>query len=274
MSIRVVSWNTAQRVDAWRALLDTDADVALLQEATEPPADVASRVDVNPGPWCTAGIGARPWRTAIVKLSQKVHLEWIDSKTIDSACEADLAVSRLGTLSAAIVKSEDIASFVIASMYGSWEQPRGSTGSSWIYADGSVHRLISDLSVFIGQQKKHRILTAGDLNILHGYGESKSKYWAERYKTIFTRMEALGLKFVGPQAPAGRIADPWPDELPPTSKNVPTYHTNRQTPSTATRQLDFVFSSNSFAHNTHICAINDPVQWGPSDHCRIEIEIG
>lgn len=254
-------------------MLDTDADIALLQEATQPPADVASRVDVNPGLWCTAGIWARPWRTAIVKLSQKVHLEWIDSKTIESASEADLAVSRLGTLSAAIVKSEDISPFVIASMYGSWERPHGSTGSSWIYADGSVHRLISDLSVFIGQQNKHRILTAGDLNILYGYGESKSKYWAERYKTIFTRMEALGLKFVGPQAPAGRVADPWPDELPSTSKNVPTYYTNHQRPETATRQLDFVFASSSFAENSHVSAINDPDLWGPSDHCRVEIKI-
>ena len=156
-------------------------------------------------------------------------------------------------------------------MYGSWERPHGSTGSSWIYADGSVHRLISDLSVFIGQQKKHRILTAGDLNILYGYGETP--YWADRYKAIFTRMETLGLKFVGPQAPAGRVAEPWPDELPSSSKNVPTYHTNRQSPETATRQLDFVFSSDRFAENLHVRAINDPDLWGPSDHCRVEIEI-
>ena len=139
---------------------------------------------------------------------------------------------------------------------------------------GPVHRLISDLSVFIGQQKKHRILTAGDLNILYGYGEGKSKYWADRYKTIFTRMEALGLKFVGSQAPAGRIAELWPDDLPPSSKNVPTYHTNRQSPATATRQLDFVFFSFGFAEYLHVRAINDPTLWEPSDHCRVEIEIG
>ena len=52
MTIRIVSWNIAQREDAWRALLDTDADIALLQEAPEPSADVANRIDVNPGPWC------------------------------------------------------------------------------------------------------------------------------------------------------------------------------------------------------------------------------
>jgi endonuclease/exonuclease/phosphatase family metal-dependent hydrolase len=271
MTIRIISWNIAQREDAWRALLDSDADIALLQEATEPPVDVMRRIDVNPGPWCTAGSGARPWRTAIVKLSSKVHLEWIESQPIENTREGDFAVSRLGTLAAAIVKSENTKPFIIISMYGAWEAPHPSAKSSWIYADGSVHRLISDLSAFIGQQAKHRILAAGDLNILHGYGETL--YWAGRYKTIFSRMETLGLKFIGPQAPAGRIATPWPDELPASSKNVPTYHTNRQSPLTATRQLDFVFSSTALAARLNVRALNDPDLWGSSDHCRVGIEI-
>jgi hypothetical protein len=41
---------------------------------------------------------------------------------------------------------------------------------------------------------------------------------------------------VGPQAPdGGRQADPWPEELPAGSRNVPTYHRSRKTPATATR---------------------------------------
>ena len=59
-------------------------------------------------------------------------------------------------------------------MYGAWEKVHESTSSRWIYADASVHRLISDLSVLIGSQTKHRILVAGDLNILDGYGEAGS----------------------------------------------------------------------------------------------------
>ncbi len=162
---------------------------------------------------------------------------------------------------------------VVASIYAPWEKPHAITGSSWIYADGSVHRLISDLSVLIGQQKGHRILVAGDLNILYGYGENGSAYWASRYATVFGRMSALGLSFVGPQAPAGRRADPWPDELPRTSNNVPTYDTSHQTPATATRQLDFVFASSSLAEYVRERALNDPGRWGPSDHCRVEIEV-
>ena len=86
-------------------------------------------------------------------------------------------------------------------------------------------------------------------------------------------MSALGLSFVGPQAPAGRRAEPWPEELPHESNNVPTYHTSHQTPATATRQLDFVFASNSLAARVRLKALNEPDPWGPSDHCRVEIEV-
>ena len=148
------------------------------------------------------------------------------------------------------------------------------TGSGWIYADGSVHRLISDLSVLVGRQRGHRILAAGDLNILYGYGEGGSAYWAARYETVFRRMKAVGLTFVGPQAPDGRRADPWPDELPGDSDNVPTFHTTHQSPATATRQLDFVVASGDLAGEVRVRARNAPDDWGPSDHCRVEIEVG
>jgi hypothetical protein len=124
--------------------------------------------------------------------------------------------------------------------------------------------------MLIGEE--HRIVVAGDLNCLYGYGEHGSQYWASRYATVFGRMSALGFSFVGPQAPAGRRADPWPGELPQSSNNVPTYYTSKQGPCSATRQLDFVFASNSLAANVEVRALNDPNEWGPSDHCRVEIK--
>jgi hypothetical protein len=127
--------------------------------------------------------------------------------------------------------------------------------------------------VFIGQQHAHRIIAAGDLNILYGHGEQGSPYWAARYQSVFDRLAAIGLQFVGPQYPNGRRADPWPDELPRTSLNVPTYHSNRQTPASATRQLDFVFASRSIASKIHVVARNGVDEWGPSDHCRLEITV-
>ena len=270
----MITWNIARRAEAWRFLLDTDADIALLQEAREPPPDVAGMLDVDPAPWRTTGGGKdRRWRAAIVKLSDRAGVQWLEAKPFDEAHDGELTVTRPGTLAAATITPSSGESFVVASMYALWQKPHTVTRSGWIYADGSVHRLISDLSVFVGQQTKHRILAAGDLNILYGYGEAGSEYWASRYTTVFRRMSSLGLSFVGPQAPAGRRAEPWPDELPRTSNNVPTYHTNHQTPATATRQLDFVFASNGLAERVRVRALNEPDHWGPSDHCRVEIEV-
>lgn len=271
--VKLIAWNIAQRAAAWRFLADSDADVALLQEATEPPADVAAKISCDTQAWqCTGG---RPkWRAAIVKLSDRAEVQWLETKLLVEARGGELGVSRPGTLAAAIVTPSQGEPFVAISVYGQWESPHGLTKRKFIYADASVHRLISDLSVFVGQTE-HSILVAGDLNVLHGHGEDGDAYWGSRYATVFNRMAALGLSFVGPQAPNGRQAEPWPDELPRTSKNVPTYHSKRQTPATSTRQLDFVFASPRLAQRVRVRAINDrdPEQWGPSDHCRVEIQV-
>jgi hypothetical protein len=244
----LISWNIGRRPEAWRYLLRSDADIALLQEAARPPRDVASRIEVDTELWKTKSFGdARLWRTAVVRLTDHVNLEWLKPVPVGEADPNNpdvVAVSQLGTLAVARVEATGGADLVVASMYGLWERPHPSTASNWIYADAAVHRLISDLSAFMGRQERHRLLAAGDLNILHGYGEHGSLYWRERHETVFARMAAIGMPFAGPQAPNGRQADPWPDELPAGSSNVPTYHAApRVTTAQAQRQLDFVFAS-------------------------------
>jgi endonuclease/exonuclease/phosphatase family metal-dependent hydrolase len=272
--VKLIAWNIARREVAWRLLLESNADIALLQEAVAPPADVAGMLEVDPAPWRTAGSGYyRPWRVAIVKLSDRVGVQWHEAKPLLEADSGELVVSRPGTFATALVTPSSGKPFIVTSMYALWERPHDATGSRWIYADASAHRLISDLSMLIGQQSNHSIVAAGDFNILHGYGEGRSAYWASRYATVFSRMAALGLSFMGPQAPAGRRAEPWPYELPRTSDNVPTYYTTFQSPATATRQLDFVFASNGIAARVQARALNSLEEWGPSDHCRVEIEI-
>jgi len=203
-----------------------------------------------------------------------VRLTHLPLARIDDAKSDEIGVSRTGTIAiaeATIVQTNE--SLLLVSMYGLWEQPHPTTASSWTvgYSDASVHRLISDLSMLIGHERGHRIIAAGDLNILYGYGENGNRYWHERYDTVFSRMSALGLEFVGPQAPDGGIqADPWPRELPPDSKNVPTYQTTR---GNRVRQLDFVFASAELRDRIQVHALNTSEEWGPSDHSRIVIEL-
>lgn len=273
--IKAVSWNIAHSSDRWDDVVAMDADVALLQEAPEPPQHIAARTKMDAQPWRTeGGSSKRNWRAAVVKLSSRVQATWHEPKPIKDAEWRAFAVSRLGTLSAATVTAPGEEPLIFISMYSAWESPHTTTKSSWDYADASAHRLISDLSVFIGQEKRHRIIAAGDLNILHGYGERGSPYWRARYETIFDRFSAIGLRFVGPQSPYGRQAEPWPEELPKDSMNVPTFHTAGQGIAGAARQLDFVFASEDIADQVRVRALNGVNEWGKSDHCRVEIEVG
>ena len=278
--MKIVSWNMAHKHRSWRHLLDMDIDLALLQEAGEPPPDVAERIEADPAievdcaPWETMIVGGRTtFRTAIVKLSNRISVEWIEPKSIDTAVSGDLVVSTPGTLAAASVTPTSGSPLIFVSMYAQWVKTHSLAGyKPFIFPDGSAHRLVSDLSAFIADEDGHRVVAAGDLNILRGYGEYGDDYWAARYKTVFDRMQVMGLPCAGPEHPNGRQADPWPDELPRDSMNVPTFHSVTQTPETAARQLDYVFASKELAGLLTVRALNAPEEWGPSDHCRIEIE--
>ena len=152
-------------------------------------------------------------------------------------------------------------------MYSLWERPHVSLASDWIYADASAHRLISDLSVFIGQQRSHRIIAAGDLNLFHGYGDRGSPYWRARYQTVFDRMAAIGLRFVGPQLPSEQ------GEVQGVTRNIPTFRKDRHRPETASDQLDLVFASEDIADRVQTSALSGANAWGPSDHCMIQIDL-
>ena len=278
--MKVISWNMAHRHEPWRRLLDMGIDLALLQEAGKPPPDVAERmqadpaIEVNSAPWETMIVEGRPsYRTAIVKLSNRIGINWIEARSIDIAKSRELVASWPGTLTAAFVTPPAGEPLIAVSMYAQWLRTHTLAGRNFLFSDGSAHQVVSDLSTFIAKEDGHRVLAAGDMNILRGYGEHGSGYWAARYKTVFDRMESLGLPCIGPEYPNGRQADPWPEELPQESKNVPTFYHSRQSPETATRQLDHVFASTELARSLKVRALNTPEEWGPSDHCRIEIEL-
>lgn len=270
IAVKLISWNINQQEAAWCALVDSGVDVALLQEARMPPAGLA--LESDEAAWKTAGAGMRrAWRAAVARLSDRVKVDWRDAASIPEADYRGLRVSRSGTLAIADVR--DVATgecITVASVYAAWESPAGDQKSSWIYADASAHRVISDLSALIRTQKNHRLIVSGDWNILYGYGESGVPYWANRYQTVFDRMAALGIPFAGPQHPNGNQADPWPDELPVDSKNVPTF---KPKTGPATRQLDFVFASEALHDRLQVTALNAEHEWGPSDHCRVMIEL-
>ena len=270
--IRLVIWNMAHRRSTWAGLDDLEADIALLQEAGRPDPRWARATGAEQTDgWETALLAGRaPWRAAVACLTEKVELRPRPTLTLETATSvSDWVVSRHGSIAAADVVVDGVVAFTAVSVYSAWETAAGGRN----FADGAAHRILSDLSALLGPRRDHRLIVAGDWNLLRGYGELGDEYWRTRYDTVFERAAALGLRFVGPQHPHGRQADPWPDELPRDSLCVPTFHHARQTPATATRQLDFVFASNSLADRLEVHALNQPEKWGPSDHCRVIVDV-
>ena len=143
VTVKVISWNIDGRAAPWHRLIAMDADVALLQEAGEPPQDLVRPIDVDPAPWRTAGWLRWPRRTAIARLSDRVNVEWIEAQSLVDADAGEFAVSRPGTLTAAIVMAPDTEPFVVVSMYSLWEKLHASVRSSWrIVSDASAHRVV------------------------------------------------------------------------------------------------------------------------------------
>ena len=204
--IRLVSWNTGGR--DWWTSCDRDVDVLLLQEARRPPSapdfQTVPSIDAE---WRTAGKARRNWNTAIAAPSGRLELRAHPLAEEHDPAPGVGLLNQAGTLRVADVVRDGQVVVTVASMYALWERART---SSAIYADASAHRLLSDLSALISTRKNHRIVAAGDLNILCGYGEYGNSYWKGRYATVFDRAQALGLTCIGPQAPNGRQAQPWP----------------------------------------------------------------
>ncbi|MDE2664400.1 MAG: endonuclease/exonuclease/phosphatase family protein [Gemmatimonadota bacterium] len=248
-------WNIAGRKAPWRELFAMGADVALLQEARKPPPDVAPEVELGGAPWLEHQFDR--W-CRVVRLSDRVRVEhFTQIDPISMAKPGEMPVSGIGTSAAARVIPQDGEPFIAVSMYARWMGPLPTVPTKWRvgFADGSAHRAISDLSAFIGHEDPgtHRILVAGDLN-MNPDVRPQDEYWIHRSRTVWTRMEALGLDCLGPH-------------------DGPTYHTTRGSPENPSIQLDYVFASRGFSDSITARALNKPEEWGSSDHCRLLIEV-
>lgn len=291
MSTKIVCWNIAKRRQPWRELDSMpDVDVALLQEAGRPPSDLSDSIQSGPRDhydshsWNSRWFEGRFSRlfdrwAMVVRCSERVQIDWFKQVSPISEVRPDeIAVSGIGTIAAARVtpQATETEPFIVVSMYARWMRPHPSTGSRWQVGapDVSAHRIISDLSAFVGDTDptSHRIIAAGDLNMAYKLPPDGRESFAERERTVFARMDALGMELLGPQHPHGRTADP-PPEPPHDLRNVPTYYSSQRAPETAEHQLDYVFASRGFHESVSARALNAVEEWGTSDHCRLLIEV-
>ncbi len=214
-----------------------------------------------------------------MQLSDKVEVEWFRQVPTTGWWDSDrdVQVSGIGTIAVARVVpcGQADEAFLVVSMYARWTQAHPITGKNpGDHADLSAHRILSDLQTFMDYLDPSRypnILAAGDLNLYYGAREAP---WCERERLVWNRFKVLGLEFLGPQLPNGRAPSSTPPESPENTRDVPTFHTNHETPAEANRQLDYAFASRGFHKTVTVRALNGDEEWGSSDHCRLLIEVG
>ena len=216
----------------------------------------------------------------VVKLSERVEIEWFKRVFPISVAKRDeIPVSGIGAIAAARVIPGEGEPFIVVSMYARWikapyhdrDEMEGRL-PGWVGPPNHLGSCPPSSATL--DPSTHRILAAGDLNTIYGATDDNRLALPARDRTIFERMNALGLEFIGPQYPNGRRAEPTPQGLSKDTRNVPTFYTTRQSPMTARNQLDYVFASRGFHESVTVRALNGVDEWGSSDHCRIWIEVG
>ncbi|MCY3789696.1 MAG: hypothetical protein OXH63_13010 [Gemmatimonadetes bacterium] len=227
-TIRVVSWNIARKRDPWFELAEMarrgEADLALLQEAGDPPQEIADKFRYENDASEPTSFDRWP---LVMQLSDRVEVEWFRQVPAMGwwRGEREIELSGMGTMAVAHVmpcgQAED--AFLAVSMYARWTRAHPSTTGKTPgrHADLSAHRILSDLQSFMDylDPSRYRMLAAGDLNLCYGATEAP---WYERERVVWDRFKALGLEFLGPQLPNGRAASSTPPDSPENTQDVPT----------------------------------------------------
>ncbi|MCY4594548.1 MAG: hypothetical protein OXC19_07060 [Bryobacterales bacterium] len=278
--IRVISWNVNKQDDPWHCLARMkergEADVALLQEAGSPPDILRGSLYYEEKVfWPRCSYDRWP---LIVQLSDRVEIEWFHQVPPWSEVGgSEIGASGIGIMAAARVtpRGRPQDAFIAVSMYARWMRAHPTTSKRpGNHADISAHRILSDIQSFMdyAHPSRYRILAAGDLNLI--YTPSRKGAWFPRERLVWDRFKTLGLEFLGPQAPNGRQPEGQQPGTSADTKNVPTYYTRQEGHAAkAVRQLDYAFASQGFHEHVLVRALNGIDEWGPSDHCRLIIEI-
>ena len=122
--LKLLSWNMNQKAANWQAVLDSGVDVAMLQEAKAPPADLADNFTFQQN--LESAERKLSWRAIVAGLVNTDKLDFTPIKTqpLNGSDPEALIVSSAGSLDAAFIRIRETGEEIIAvSLYSSWLSP-------------------------------------------------------------------------------------------------------------------------------------------------------
>jgi hypothetical protein len=269
---KAVAWNMDRRRAAgnWKKLMpggELDSDIALLNEATRPPAgsglEVASdEQTIGLDDVANGGKKTRRWVAAVASRFPLTPPRdvWALSPGYKDR-RSKLAVSRPGSWAAAVVPLENGESVTAISLYGLLDER----------SDASVHRSLSDLTPLLEDERYNRyLLLGGDLNTLCTAPAGSGRL--ARDQGVIDRI-THGFGLVDLLKESLRLHDPKRGRLKGCrcSQGDLCRHTRtyRMSGSSVPYQDDYLFASPALAHRLISCkALPFTADW-PSDHVPI-----
>lgn len=270
---RVLSWNMNQTATSWSYLAELarryEIDVALLQEARRPaeplsfPSEPAFESNHRWSIPVPVGLNRR-YCSAVVCFKQHVSFTPVPATLLSETAYGGFAASHPGQFAVASITLPNQQTLTCISLYGIWDTM---ADSGEIYAYGSLHRALSDLTPLL-QARGANVVLAGDLNVWHGYGGAP---WEERFAVVFDRLRSQGLRLAGPFRPhdASALAD-CPCREPESCRHVATFRYQRN-PANRPYQNDFVFASEHL--DAAVTVVDEDEVWHHSDHVPVITEI-
>ena len=186
--IRIVCWNMQHKKAGWHYLCEChgEADLALLQEACTPPAEVAAKLDVGPGPWVHKGWkGAR----AVIRISDRIGVERMAVADIIESASSNSAIRTPARLAVAIATLRSGERIVLVSIESAGE------------ASERAPQMIREIQQYCGADLPY--IVGADLNT-----------WWNSETTVFGDMMQIGLPLIGPHAATFYNPAPWTETMP------------------------------------------------------------
>lgn len=240
--MKIVSWNMQNLRESWRFLVDRHQhyDFAFVQAACTPTEHVrehAGHWDIPHERW---QVRPRKYKQEVLSISGQWTFDRLDRDTIGALGPAGRSLLAPRFRAAAVARNagrEDVCLVCVAS---------GPKNSLKLADTITAIRHTLTRARFDPQMP---MIIAGDLTTD-----------PDRTPQTFSDMKSIGLSHLGPTQP-NYIQKPL-----------------RERPETAWRFLNHVFVSDEIADRVTVTALKDPDEnsssfWGPSDHCRILIEI-